>query len=90
MSRGGRFFPTVNDDDVDDNKDNIFRHHGIVYPAAAVVVQVVVLVIDSISMAPRIRARNSAAVHSPDKTLPSSVTNGRDGIDGIDGIDVPG
>ena len=39
------------------------------------------------TMAPRTRARNSAAVNSPDKTmipvLLSSVTNGLEGIDGI-------
>ena len=97
-SRGRRFSPTSINDDVDDDEDNIFCHHRIIDPlrcrdcaasaAAIVVVQVIVPVVDSISMAPRIRARNYAAVNSQDKTtIPvslSSVTNGTDGIDGID------
>ena len=93
---GGRLSPMVNDDNVDIDEDNIFCHHGIIDPlrycncasaAAVVVVQVIVPVIDSISMAPRIRAQNSAAVNYPEKTtIPvssSSITNGLDGINGI-------
>ena len=53
-SRGGQFSPTVNDDDIEDDKDNIICHHGIIDPlrchdcavAAAVVVQVIVLAIE--------------------------------------------
>ena len=87
----------VNDNNVDDDKDNIICHHGIINPlrcrdcaaaAAAVVAQVIVQVIYSISMAPHIRARNYAAVNYQERTtvpvLSSSVTNGMDGIDSID------
>ena len=52
--------------------------------AAVVVDQVIVQVVDSISMAPRIRARNSAAVKSPDKSIVIVDMNGLDGINGID------
>ena len=96
-SRGGRFFQTVNNDDVKDNKYNIFCHNGIINTlrccncaasSAVVVVQVIFLVINSISMAPRIRARNSKTINSLDKTtIPISslyVTNVTDSIDGID------
>ena len=96
-SRGERFSPKVNYDNVDDNEDNIFFHHRIIDPlryrdcaatVAVVVVRVIVPVIDSIFVAPRIRARSSAAVNSPNKTMITvssfSVTNGMDGIDGID------
>ena len=96
-SRGGRLSTTVINNDVDDDKDNIFFHNGIIDPlgcrdcaaaAAVVVVQVIVLVVDSISMAPRIRVRNSATVNSQAKhtipVSPSSVTHGTDGIGGID------
>ena len=52
--------------------------------AAVVVDQVIDQVGDSISMAPRIRARNSVAVNSPDKSIVVVHMNGLDGIDGID------
>ena len=101
VSRGGRFSPTVNDDDVDDNKDNIFCHHGIIdalrccdcsaSSAAVVVVQVIVPVIDSISMAPCIRAQNSAAVNSPERTtVPVSALSATNGTYVIDDINVRG
>ena len=55
--------------------------------AAVVVDKVIVEVINSTSMAPCVRARNSVAVNSPDKSI---VVVHMDGLDGIDGINVRG